>query len=97
MTGGTRGIGEMIARGFVEAGAMVYISSRKADVGEALAEELSAIGTVYVTSRRTSHTRPSANVSRTNCIEREDSPRRPGQQRRRDVGCADGRVRRERL
>ncbi len=44
VTGGSRGIGEMIARGFVEAGAVVYISSRKAEVGEALAEELSAMG-----------------------------------------------------
>ena len=31
VTGGSRGIGEMIARGFVEAGARVYITSRKAD------------------------------------------------------------------
>jgi NAD(P)-dependent dehydrogenase (short-subunit alcohol dehydrogenase family) len=44
VTGGTRGIGEMIARGFVEAGAKVYISSRKAEVGDALAKELSKIG-----------------------------------------------------
>ncbi|HEY5111804.1 MAG TPA: SDR family oxidoreductase [Acidimicrobiales bacterium] len=44
VTGGSRGIGEMIARGFVEAGATVYISSRKADVGDALAKELSAAG-----------------------------------------------------
>jgi len=44
VTGGSRGIGEMIARGFVEAGAKVYISSRKADVCAALAEELSKIG-----------------------------------------------------
>jgi NAD(P)-dependent dehydrogenase (short-subunit alcohol dehydrogenase family) len=35
----------MIARGYVEAGATVYISSRKADVCNAVAEELSAIGT----------------------------------------------------
>ena len=34
VTGGSRGIGLMIARGFVEAGAKVYISSRKADVCE---------------------------------------------------------------
>jgi NAD(P)-dependent dehydrogenase (short-subunit alcohol dehydrogenase family) len=44
VTGGSRGIGEMIARGFVEAGAKVYISSRKADVCEALAAELSSVG-----------------------------------------------------
>jgi NAD(P)-dependent dehydrogenase (short-subunit alcohol dehydrogenase family) len=44
VTGGTSGIGEMIARGFIDAGAIVYISSRKADVGEKLAKELSATG-----------------------------------------------------
>ena len=44
VTGGTSGIGEMIARGFVESGAIVYIASRKADVGEKLAAELSKIG-----------------------------------------------------
>src|SRR5665213_3129373 len=44
VTGGSRGIGEMIARGFVDAGAKVYISSRKAEVGDALAKELSTIG-----------------------------------------------------
>ena len=45
VTGGSRGIGLMIARGFVEAGAKVYISSRKADVCEEVAAELSASGT----------------------------------------------------
>lgn len=45
ITGGTRGIGLMIARGYVEAGAKVYVSSRKAEVGEQVAEELSAFGT----------------------------------------------------
>lgn len=44
VTGGSRGIGLMIARGFVEAGASVIISSRKADVCEQVAAELSAIG-----------------------------------------------------
>ncbi len=44
VTGGSRGIGEMIASGFVHAGARVYISSRKADACEALATELSADG-----------------------------------------------------
>ncbi|WP_431922111.1 glucose 1-dehydrogenase [Micromonospora wenchangensis] len=44
VTGGSRGIGLMIARGFVRAGATVVISSRKADVCEAVAKELSAEG-----------------------------------------------------
>ena len=44
ITGGSRGIGLMIARGFVEAGAKVYISSRKKEVCDRVAEELSAIG-----------------------------------------------------
>ncbi len=40
MTGGSRGIGEMIAAGFMAAGAKVYISSRKADACEATAKRL---------------------------------------------------------
>jgi NAD(P)-dependent dehydrogenase (short-subunit alcohol dehydrogenase family) len=44
VTGGSRGIGLMIARGYVEAGARVYISSRKAEVCEQVAEELSRAG-----------------------------------------------------
>jgi NAD(P)-dependent dehydrogenase (short-subunit alcohol dehydrogenase family) len=44
VTGGSRGIGRMIATGFVEAGAKVYISSRKADVCAEVAAELSKIG-----------------------------------------------------
>jgi NAD(P)-dependent dehydrogenase (short-subunit alcohol dehydrogenase family) len=44
VTGGSRGIGLMIARGFVEAGAKVYVSSRKASVCDEVAAELSAIG-----------------------------------------------------
>ena len=44
VTGGSRGIGLMIARGLVEAGARVYVSSRKADVCEAVALELSTQG-----------------------------------------------------
>jgi NAD(P)-dependent dehydrogenase (short-subunit alcohol dehydrogenase family) len=45
VTGGTRGIGKMIVEGFVDAGAVVYISSRKADACAAMAAELSAKGT----------------------------------------------------
>ena len=44
VTGGSRGIGKMIAAGYVEAGAKVYISSRKADVLDEVAAELSAKG-----------------------------------------------------
>jgi NAD(P)-dependent dehydrogenase (short-subunit alcohol dehydrogenase family) len=47
VTGGSRGIGLMIARGFVEAGARVYISSRKADVCDQAAAELSELGTCF--------------------------------------------------
>ena len=45
VTGGSRGIGLMIARGFVESGAKVYISSRKKDVCDQVAAELSKVGT----------------------------------------------------
>jgi len=44
VTGGSRGIGRMIAEGFVRAGARVYISSRKADVCAEVAAELSRFG-----------------------------------------------------
>ena len=40
VTGGSRGIGEMIAAGFLANGAKVYISSRKAEVCDATAERL---------------------------------------------------------
>ena len=44
VTGGSRGIGEMIAEGYVANGVRTYISSRKADVCAATAERLSARG-----------------------------------------------------
>ena len=44
ITGGSRGIGKMIAEGFVAQGARVYISSRKDDVCRQTAEELSRGG-----------------------------------------------------
>jgi len=44
VTGGSRGIGLMIARGFVEAGAIVYISSRKAEVCDRVATDLVRFG-----------------------------------------------------
>jgi NAD(P)-dependent dehydrogenase (short-subunit alcohol dehydrogenase family) len=45
VTGGSGGIGLMIARGFVAAGAKVYIASRKAEQCQRVAEELSRHGT----------------------------------------------------
>lgn len=44
VTGGSRGIGAMIARGLVEYGVRVYITARKADELMATAESLSQIG-----------------------------------------------------
>ncbi|WP_428961229.1 glucose 1-dehydrogenase [Micromonospora fluostatini] len=44
VTGGSRGIGLMIARGFVRAGADVIISSRNAEVCAAVARDLSTEG-----------------------------------------------------
>ena len=45
ITGGSRGIGRMIAEGFLAQGARVYISSRKATACDKTAAELSALGT----------------------------------------------------
>ena len=44
VTGGSRGIGAMIARGFVENGARVYITARKTEDCLATAERLSELG-----------------------------------------------------
>ncbi len=44
VTGGSRGIGKMIAQGFLEQGAKVYITARKAPQCDQTAEELSQYG-----------------------------------------------------
>ena len=44
VTGGSRGIGLMIAEGFVDAGAKVYVSSRKKEVCDEVAAALSTKG-----------------------------------------------------
>src|ERR1700674_4255618 len=44
ITGGSRGIGKMIAEGFIAQGAKVYISARKAEACNATAKELSKDG-----------------------------------------------------
>ncbi|HYB14914.1 MAG TPA: SDR family oxidoreductase [Streptosporangiaceae bacterium] len=46
VTGGTRGIGLMMARGLLQAGASVYISSRNPEAGQAAVAELSGYGVV---------------------------------------------------
>ena len=44
VTGGAQGMGRMIAAGLISAGAKVYITSRKAEICEATARELSQAG-----------------------------------------------------
>jgi len=44
ITGGSRGIGRMIAEGYLAQGARVYISARKSDACDQTAKELSAFG-----------------------------------------------------
>ena len=44
VTGGSRGIGRMIAAGYLQAGARVFISARKAEACEATAAELAPLG-----------------------------------------------------
>jgi len=51
VTGGTRGIGYMIAEGLLAAGAEVFISSRKADACEEAARELGKLGPVHAFAR----------------------------------------------
>jgi NAD(P)-dependent dehydrogenase (short-subunit alcohol dehydrogenase family) len=47
VTGGTRGIGKMIAKAFVEAGATVYVCARDGEACAQTAAELSAFGTCH--------------------------------------------------
>jgi len=48
VTGGSRGIGRMIAEGFLAQGARVYISARKAEACDAAAKEMSKDGRVCI-------------------------------------------------
>jgi NAD(P)-dependent dehydrogenase (short-subunit alcohol dehydrogenase family) len=47
VTGGSRGIGRMIAEGFLRHGARVYVSARKAEACDRAAAELSALGACH--------------------------------------------------
>lgn len=47
VTGGSRGIGKMIASGYVANGVKTYITARKAEACEATAQELAAMGECF--------------------------------------------------
>jgi NAD(P)-dependent dehydrogenase (short-subunit alcohol dehydrogenase family) len=47
VTGGAHGLGRMMAAGLVDAGARVYITSRKAEAAQAAAREISAQGECF--------------------------------------------------
>lgn len=47
VTGGSRGIGAMIARGLVSNGVVTYITARKAEACDATARQLSSLGTCH--------------------------------------------------
>ena len=89
VTGGTRGIGLMMARGLLQAGARVYISSRKAEAGDAAVAELSAFGQVALDPGRPlprGGVRPAGRRSsasaRTSCTSSSTTPARRGARRR---------------
>jgi NAD(P)-dependent dehydrogenase (short-subunit alcohol dehydrogenase family) len=68
VTGGTRGIGLMVARGLLQAGARVWISSRKAEACQQAADELAPFGDVVAVpadlSRQDECTRLAQEVTR---------------------------------
>ena len=53
VTGGTTGLGKAIAQRFIEEGAKVVITGRRANVGEAAAKELG--GKMWFVSNNTIH------------------------------------------
>jgi NAD(P)-dependent dehydrogenase (short-subunit alcohol dehydrogenase family) len=55
VTGGTRGIGKMIAKAFVEAGANVYVCARDSEACAQTAEELSAFGSCHGIAANLAH------------------------------------------
>jgi short-subunit dehydrogenase len=64
VTGGSRGIGRMIARGFLDAGAQVVISSRKSDACDATVEELSPFGSIRAIPADLAHPEECARLAR---------------------------------
>jgi NAD(P)-dependent dehydrogenase (short-subunit alcohol dehydrogenase family) len=55
VTGGTRGIGKMIAKAFVEAGAHVYVCARDGEACAQTADELSAFGSCHGIAANLAH------------------------------------------
>lgn len=71
VTGGAQGLGRMIAQGLVEAGAKVYISSRKPEICEQTARELGASGTCHALTADL--TKPEAAVTLASLIKARES------------------------
>ena len=87
VTGGSRGIGRMIATGFVERGAKVYISSRKESELRATAEEIGATALPGDLSTEAGASALAAQIRRAGA-----EAARARQQRRRHLGRPAGRV-----
>jgi 2-deoxy-D-gluconate 3-dehydrogenase len=87
VTGGSRGIGRMIAEGFLEYGcAKVYISARKAEACAATTEQLSANGRTCIALPQDVSTVAGCRALADEIQRREPRARHPGQQRGRGVG-----------
>ena len=97
VTGGSRGIGKMIARGFIAQGAKVYITARKAGPCEATAKELSAGGGQCIAIPIDISTVAGAQKLASRDQAAGAKTRHPRQQRRRRVGRRLRRLPRERL
>ena len=98
VTGGSRGIGEMIAAGFLANGAKVYISSRKAEVCDATAARLAEEHSGTCVSIPADLATVDGRGRPRRCDRRaRAAARRARQQRRGHLGRAAGAVPRERL
>jgi len=73
VTGGSRGIGKMIARGYIDSGAKVYITARKAAACDATAAELSQNGGQCISLPGDISTVEGARALAQQIAEREDS------------------------
>ena len=94
VTGGSRGIGLMIAEGFVRGRRQVYISSRKADVCDAVAADAVRARHVHLAPGRPVHRGRVPAPRRARIAPSHANARHPREQRRRHLGRAARRVRR---